>query len=201
VIHSDFRYPLRRLCQETSWLREEFIKAYLNVPGRQSQLACEMAVVRLQDAWSRFCRELIVISAIGKTVTIAGVPLRPCAGISTRSSVMPQLISKYKRRRYEPKWECAIDCIDAGQRLGISNIVTIAAALGAANSPAEHIRHVRNFYAHRKQETAGNALSTGCFYGNTYPSVFSLGSYIAGGETIIDSWMNGLIRVAAAACQ
>ena len=102
MVGSAFHHPLRRLGLETSWLREEFFRCH-TIQCRQSQLACEMAIIRLQDAWSRFCRELVILSAIGKTETIGGVILSPSPGVKNRSSVIPLLLSTYARRRYKPR--------------------------------------------------------------------------------------------------
>jgi len=199
---SEFYGPIRRLCSEMSWLREEFFSPSSDQVCRQSQLVCEMVIVRMQDAWARFCRELIILSALGNGETLGGIPLKPSLPvINNRASVIPALLSTYKRRQYEPRWERADECIEAGQRLSILNLPTVSSALGATNSPAEAMRHVRNFYAHRKQGTARNAILTGCFAGSRYPVVFALRSYTTGGGTVLDSWINGLIIVATAAAQ
>jgi protein-S-isoprenylcysteine O-methyltransferase Ste14 len=81
------------------------------------------------------------------------------------------------------------------------NLPTVAAAIGAINSPAEEIRHVRNFYVHRRRGAAQKALSTGHFPHSRHPVVFELTSYASGGKTVIESWIDGLILIATAAAQ
>jgi hypothetical protein len=191
--------PIKRLSSELAWLREEFLAASASRRTRREQLAAEMAVIRLQDAWARFCRELIIMSASGNSVTLNGsvVP----AVIRKRSDVVPALLATYKKRRqYEPKWERAVDCIDAATRLKVANLGTLAAALGSTNSPADEIRHIRNFYAHRRQGAAARALSCNVFSG-TRPIVFDLAAYKSAGERHIDYWTTGLVLVATAASQ
>jgi hypothetical protein len=115
--------------------------------------------------------------------------------------VIPVLLSRYKKRRYEPKWANASECIDAAQRLSISNLATVAAALGATNSPADSIRRVRNFYAHRGSEAAQEAATTGLFSNPRHPVVFELGSYRPGGWTVLESWVSDLVNIGTAAIQ
>src|SRR5271165_1199242 len=182
---------LRRLKMETCWLQNEFIAAAPHKDQRSSQLACEMAVIRLHDSWTRFCREIVVISALGRTLTLGGTSILPASGVTDRASFVRVLRSKYpySRRWYEPKWGTAYHCIDAASRLRIGNLSTIAAALGAINSPADKIRHVRNFYAHRRRESARKATSTGLFLSSLSPTVFDLASHTVGGTTVIESWV------------
>lgn len=199
---SAFHDPLKRLRAETSWLQKEFILAASNPGGRPAQLACEMAIVRLHDAWTRFCRELIILSASGRTITLGGVQLKPSnPAIKSRGSVVPVLLSMYKKRRFEPKWGDAVECVDAASRLAITNLSTVSAALGAINSPADEIRRVRNFYAHRRKNTATNAAIVSLFSNPRRPVVFELAGYTTGGIRLIESWIAGLIIVATAASQ
>jgi len=198
---SAFSDPLRRLSIETTWLHHEFLKAAAN-RNVCDQLACEMAVVRLHDAWARFCRELVILSASGKTQTLGGTRLKPSSNtITNRSAVIPVLLSTFKKKKiYEPNWWSASECIDAASRLSTMNLSTISAAIGAINSPAEEMRHVRNFFVHRRNGTARRAVSTGCFPSQK-PLVFELTSYKSGNTTVIESWVVGLIAVATAAAQ
>lgn len=200
---SAFEKPIRRLTREVRWLEMEFMQAALSERNRRTQLACEMSVIRIHDAWARFCRELIVLSANGRTVTLTGMPLSQShSAIVNCTSVVPVLLSLYpkNRRKFEPRWADATECIDAGKTLGIRNLSTVAGALAAANSPADRIRRVRNFYAHRQRRTATDALRAALFSAQ-YPEVFSLANYESGGLRVIESWTRGLAVVATAAAQ
>jgi hypothetical protein len=59
------------------------------------------------------------------------------------------------------------------RRLNIANTGTLAAALGASNSPAEEIGNVRNYYAHRRRGAAALAIACNVFSGSR-PVVFDL---------------------------
>ena len=164
--------PIRKLSIELAWLRHEHYAASLaSIRTRREQLAAEMTVIRIHDAWARYCRELIILSASGNNVTLNGAVVP--AVIAKRSHVIPTLLGTYKKKQYEPKWEKATECIDAAYRLHIANFATVSAALAATNSPAEEIRLVRNFYAHRKHGAATRALGSGVFRGPK-PVVFDL---------------------------
>lgn len=191
--------PIRRLRTEMSWLREEFHSAAGAPRTRREQLAAEMAVIRIYDAWARYCRELVILSASGNSLTLGGTIVP--AVVRRRSDVLPTLFGTYrKRRQYEPQWASATECIDAASRLKIRNFVTLAAAMGATNSPADEIRNVRNYYAHRRRGAAQRAMACNGFMG-TRPVVFDLAAYRNAGETILDSWIKGLVLVATSASQ
>lgn len=194
------RYALRKFTLESTWLQAEFSAAASAPKTRFNQLAAEMVVIRLHDAWARFCRDTVISSASG-TRTLGGTLIPPAAGITSRSRVIPVLLSKYKKRKFEPKWADANECIDAAQRLAVSNLASLSAALGASNSPADSIRRVRNFYAHRGFNTASEAGKTGLFANPLFPDVYQLSMYSSGGSTVIESWVSGLVNVGTAATQ
>ncbi len=181
----------------------EFLQAVVAGNHRKSQLACEMAVIRLHDAWARFCRELIVLSAFGRTTTLSGVFLPPCnPSIKRHHLVIPALLATPgKGYRFEPRWADATECIKAAQRLAIANFPTISAALAATNSPAENIRRARNFYVHRGKRTAKESGATNLFSNRMRLEVFDLASYTTGNIRVIESWVDSLNLVAIAAAQ
>jgi hypothetical protein len=150
-----------------------------------------MTVIRLHDAWARFCRELIIMSAGCAPYTATGLYLHRVSGVKGRTSVIPKLISTYPKRHYEPRWHSASECIDAAQRLKIANFSTVANALGATSSPAEDLRHVRNFFAHRGKNTADQIRSRS-FY-RAYMDITIedlLGQLISPGITLMESVMS-----------
>lgn len=202
-MQSAFLQPVSKLRKETAWILYEFCECGAQFgTERLGQFACEMAVIRLHDSWTRFCRELIITSALGNTLTLGGTLLtKSSPSVTDRNSVITSLLAAYpRRRRFEPRWGDAIECLDAARRLGIRNLATVSAGLGATNSPAEEIRHIRNFYAHRKMGAAQRAIATNLFVGD-YPRVTDLLAYTAGGIRIIDSWVQRLMLVATASIQ
>ena len=200
---SAFQRPLGRLSSELHWLQDEFLGTSANGRQRGHQLTCEMTVVRLHDAWARFCRELVILSAFGRTVTLSGLPVHPCnASITRCNSVIPYLLATPgPRYRWEPRWADATECIKAATRLSVANLATVSSALAASHSPAEEIRRVRNFYVHRMKRTVQDAVSTGLFPQPMRPDVFELAAYTTGSVRVIESWVSNFVLVATAAAQ
>ncbi len=198
-----FENILRKFTWEAEWLREEFSRFGASTDHRQGHFAGELVVIRLHDSWARFCRELIVLSAYGRTETLGGIRLSTSLPtIKSRGDVVPVLMSLSGGRLNEPKWYASDQCIRAAQRLNIQNLTTVSAALGAVNSPANYLREVRNFYAHRKKQTAEQAIRSGNFTGrHPRTRVFQLNNYTPGGRTVLESWTDDLIAVATAALQ
>lgn len=70
---------------ETHWLQEQFDaalpkdKKQANVCGPPHSMSKEVCAIRLLDAWSRFCKELVVCSASRQPLTAVGnvLPLAP----------------------------------------------------------------------------------------------------------------------------
>ena len=159
-----FENTLRSFTLEAEWLRDEFSRFGASTDHRQGHFAAELVVIRLHDSWARFCRELIVLSAYGKIETLGGIRLTTSLpAIKSKGDVVPVLMGLSGGRLNEPKWYASDQCIKAAQRLNIQNLATVSAALGAVNSPANRLREVRNFYAHRKKHTAEQAIRAGNF--------------------------------------
>jgi len=196
-----FEVPLRRLRLEMAWLLAEFSTAASGRPNRNNQLACEMTVIRLYDAWARFCRELVILSSLGDVVTAGGQILTRSHPDLVARSVFTPVYLKLSGRSWEPRWADATACIRAAQCLSIQNLISVTSALGAANSPAENMRRIRNFFAHRGHSTSTDAMGTTCFLACNKPSVFHLNDYTTGGVRIFESWTDDLLVVATAAIQ
>lgn len=120
--------------------------------GPSHGLALEAAVVQLQDRWAHFCRELVLLSAVGLVRTMSGLTLAKAREGRERAllDLRATFTGKDKKRRdWEPNWFDPSDAIDAANRLKLQNFANVAAALGATPAPLEEIRAIRNFFAHR----------------------------------------------------
>lgn len=205
---------LRSFKLETEWLAREYERAAASrvdrasrvgrAPGvdREAQLACEMAIVRLHDSWARCCRDIVLRSACG-CWTLGGARVQAAAGVTNEAEALAKYFATLTIRRgrmpQEPKWHSAKEAIDAAQKIGITNRVAVVAALSSSNSPAEAMRKVRNYYAHRSMDTVVKAMATGIFPALAVPSVFNLNELGAGGETILRGWIRELRLMADAA--
>lgn len=121
----------------------------------QFHLWCqEMCVIRLLDAWARFCRELVLVSASEQPLTAGGTRLPRAPGIAGRKDALNALRTVYTRFPWEPRWVDAQACLKAANVLGISNYSTLSAGLAVTPSPVEDLCRLRNFLAHRNEGTA-----------------------------------------------
>lgn len=197
---SSLHLPIRRFVQESSWLSREFAGA-LVPESDTNRLICEMTVIRLHDSWARGCRELVIVSACGQTKTIGGTSLKRAPKVTGAGSVIPTLLATYRNKKTEPKWFDSAECIDSAQRLQVGNLTTIAGALGATTSPADKLRYVRNFYAHRGRYTAREASKQLTFKRPEHPGVFELGALTRPDLSVLDEWIMGLTDTLRAAAQ
>ena len=161
------------------------------------QLSSEMIVIRLYDQWSKYCRDLVITSALGAGRTAAGTPLRRADPKFLSEKVIAEAIP----RRARINWGIPRECVRVATELNISNLATVRDAITAQNSPSEDLRKVRNFFAHRNWETMQKAAETGAFRDGRHPSVFDLAEYRAPARSTVDIWVDGLANVAAAAAQ
>ena len=165
--------------------------------------AQEACIVRLLDAWARFSRELVVEGTVG-TTTMGGTRIAACPGVRTHRDVVPELRRRQTNRKapwWEPRWHSASECLDAVRVLGLANATTIQSALGAANSPAEDLRKVRNFIAHRSEKTAQGMLEVARNIPappSVRPAALSA-TLIPPGITLFRSWVTDLLAIAHAA--
>ena len=164
----------------------------------------EMCVLRLHDAWARFCRELVILSAGCRPITLNGARIPFAPHISGRNDVLPRLRSLYPRTRgnWEPRWYIANECVNAAQRLNISNFVAVSTGIGLTPSPADHLRCMRNFLAHRGERTAIDvrriAQSLGSHQGTKVDVILSQPTHP--GMTVFEKWardLQNMARIAA----
>ena len=121
------------------------------------QYTREMCVIRLHDAWNRFCRELVLSSAGRISVTAKGSRLSRAPGVGRYTDVIPVLLSTYKKRRTEPAWHNPTECLDAASRLKITNYSAVSQGLSLSfNGPAPtaQMTAIRNYFAHRNPTTS-----------------------------------------------
>ena len=160
-------------------------------------------VIRLFDAWSRFCRSLVVLSAGARPVTKTSGRLLHAPGIASVTDVLPKLRALHPKKPpwWEPRWGRAGDCLDAARDLQIGNFPTVSAAIGSTPSPAEDIRIVRNFYAHRGAATFVLTRRVATGYGITgrvHPDAIAVFP-VVGGVSVFESWIVDLLTVAESA--
>lgn len=170
----------------------------------------EMCVLRLHDAWARFCRELVIMSAGDRPITLTGAFVPRAPHVRNRADVIPQLLKGYPTKsgksKWGPRWADPAECIEAARLLGISNFSNVSGSIGAATigtapSPIEYLRRVRNFFAHRTEETAGHvrkvalALNLPINYG----AMQIINNVVPPGHALLALWIYQLRTIALSA--
>ena len=197
----------RSFLRSSAWLLAEFNRELMafrssRISEKSFSLLPEMATLRLHDDWARCCRAIVLSSACNEPVTMAGVALAKAPGIVTFSDAIAASIRSTSQRKFEPRWATASEAINAARHLHIANLATVAAAIGASNSPAEDLRHVRNFFAHRATNTANKVRALSFFTtGTNLNAADLLGKTVSGGASRFESWIFGLRAIASAAMQ
>jgi hypothetical protein len=167
----------------------------------------EFCVVRLQDSWTRFVRDLVVRSALGNACRSGGARILPGPlGIMRQRSAMTTLRTNWpvggtKPHYWEPKWFATKDSGRAVDVLQPTNGLDIKTALGAATNPIEDIRAVRNFIAHRGEPSASELDRKAHAWRPDWrqPADLVLNRPGAGLETRFEEWCRRLRLVGAAA--
>lgn len=117
----------------------------------------EWCTVFLNDGWHRFCRRLVILSAVSAPRTLSGTTIAPVAGLNSETDVLARLRlmpGPPKPWYWEPRWHDAVQASRAARFLPLNNATQIAGALGSTPSPAGSLNAVRNFVAHRNRSTA-----------------------------------------------
>ncbi len=165
-------------------------------------VARDGALIRLQDDWGRFCRDLILISAVGGCSTVAGIAL-PNRAASPRDALTilrSSFSGRAKPPDWEPKWFIANQALDAARRLRVGNLAAVSGALGSTPSPLEEIRVLRNFVAHRSERAAIEARRYSGL--NHLKGLHAyLQSLQSGGSSLLETWVRQLQVMAESAVQ
>jgi len=164
--------------------------------------AAEMSVIQLHSSWSQFCRDIFILSAGGSAYTATGIRLKNALGISSIGEVIPALLSTYKKRKREPEWSYSSDFVDAAKRLKVQNFATLSSAIGSTGSPADELRKIRNFFAHRSRESAEALRILSYHHSSVSLNVENLLARTnSSGITILEDLLVSLRRIAISAIQ
>jgi hypothetical protein len=160
----------------------------------------EWCVVYLFDAWARCCRALVIGSAYASPIGASGAVVTPVA--ASESAALVTIRKGFGRGGiWEPQWGSPGDAVQAAVLLTISNLGQVSAALGATPNPAEDIRVVRNFIAHRNPRTGSELRALGARLkapvSQRADGLLTMQSPPS--QTLFDRWVSELKIVVAAA--
>jgi hypothetical protein len=173
-------------------------------------LSC--VVVQTQAVWSEFVRAyylsllLSPYDSSGRRIKIANAALRNEYDAITALILHLRLRNKTKpawSRIEEPRWHKPSTLTSGCQLLGSPTLQKVIAAVSIGSSVFDDLPRFRNFYAHRNEETARDAVALRVNYGIglvSHPSSILL-SYVPGRpQTIVEDWLDDLKNVAFALC-
>ena len=163
-------------------------------PVHQSSRA--YLVIRLQQLWGEFCRELIVCSAIGGCTTSTNQRLTRAPGVKRVSDIL-KVIKLRDLASPSAKWEEAQYTIDQARQLDVANFSTINLGLGGASGVTDNIKCVRNYLVHPNRNNSIRYTNTvnALGFNNLLPDQL-LFQTIPGGETVFENWLSTLTLAA-----
>jgi hypothetical protein len=132
-------------------------------------------VIEARNLWAGFLRAYYLSGAI-RTRTRSGQPVYftsqvfPDSDAALRFAVQvnnPKFAKARITRYDEPPWHRTQNFIDVHRRVGVSNLPQIYAALSAGSGFVWLLTQLRNFYAHRCDETFRAAAGVGVRLGLT----------------------------------
>ncbi len=193
----------RQFAIATELLRIDFTEAISTTyadPRHRAHIA-KFAIISLLDKWSKFCRSLIIESAVGAVETGSGTRLPRVHYRIQRDAMIAVRQTKRGTIGDEPRWHDATIAIAAARKLSIPNLTTVSLTIGDANSPADAIRLLRNVCAHESSgdcfKKAKANLKIAVLADRTM--VDCLGSRVPDGRRVYDYWIDDLQALAFAA--
>ncbi len=169
------------------------------------------SVIRLHDAWTRFCRQLVLVSARGNVTTLGGTKVQRSPVLAPGQIALDALRAMYPRRPlWEPSWFEPAQAVDAGKKLRIRNLSTVSAGLGVSQTISgirvgdpEDLRRCRNYLAHRGRDADERLSDLRRRLGvpPDLPADFLPKVMVSGGATLFAVWCADLRARARAACQ
>jgi hypothetical protein len=168
-------------------------------------LGRENASVQLQDSWNNFCRDVIFRSWRGGVHTLDGRFIPRRTGDTSPRAALTELRSTYSGKAkkawyWEPKWFDPIEAIEAASRLGIPNLAEVSAGIGLSPSPLAELRAVRNYFAHRGEQSVSK-LSVWVAHPTTDAVHRHVSASTQGGALRFERWVAQLDLMARATVQ
>lgn len=171
-------------------------------------------VLDLANYWSEFSRSLYLV-LVEQPVTCTGVVVSTSnITVRSRNDAAREIIRVKKRwviarkpsgpfnRIDEPSWIDPGTLVDGVNLLGASNALQISAALSNPKALLG-LRSLRNFYAHRNENTAQNALKVGAGYtilGARHPTSLALAFGYGRPQSLVFDWMDEISHAVVGCC-
>lgn len=171
-------------------------------------------ILDLANSWSEFSRSLYFM-LVEQPVTCAGVIVKTSnATVRSRNDAAREIIRVKKKwviarkpsgpftRIDEPSWIDPVTLVDGVNLLGASNALQVSAALSNPKALVG-LRSLRNFYAHRNESTARNALKVGPGYtilGVRHPTSLALAFAYGRPQPLVFDLIDEISQAVGACC-
>ena len=181
-----------------------------NVPREEADRTASFVCLEALNIWAEFTRTYFVC-ALANSVTSSGsiVATSFPRGISIESAlrnipiVLNRVPSGRLSRRDEPTWHSRRNFLRIAQLVGLTNLGQVQAALSLPSRVIDDLPTVRNFFAHRNQETATKVFRLSRRYGIArvnHPTELVRSVVPGRPATIIEDWLAELDHVVKNMC-
>ena len=152
-------------------------------------------VIRLQQLWAAFCRELVVRSAIGGYETRTGQALSRVPDVRYIGDIAK--VTKKPVSGPGSSWEEPKFTIRQAKALSLTNRNEIELGIGAVSTNLANLKCVRNFIVHPNDITGNKYLQMTRSIGfvGLAPDEL-LHQFLPGGVTVFDFWVSDLLCAA-----
>ncbi len=142
----------------------------LSLPATpEGDRAVAWAIIEADNLWAGFLRAYYLSATIhAKTVSGGKITLTSAAFPDLQAALKfaarlkdPKFKKPVVSRRDEPAWHNTADFLKLLQNIGVSNLPRVHAALAYGTTFFNHLRTIRNFYAHRCDDTSRKAGGVG----------------------------------------
>jgi hypothetical protein len=180
--------------------------------AHQREIEMSALIVNLLSFWSNWCRAFYLSSALG-AVSASGAPVSSGLRITSEHDALTVAItggltpskpppSVWPSRR-EPTWYAPDRLLQAIVDVRLTSATALGVYLRSAPQSLNHLRIMRNYYAHRSEQLVREAIALGPSYlvgGVTKPSEILL--FVEPGRTIsvLERWILDLGRLTTALC-
>ena len=169
-------------------------------------------IVAMWDAWNRFMRNLYLTSCASESIGDSGIQYRPTTTYSEAAALSHLRANRsgtnIRFTRSEPNWFDTAAVGDYCRILSLPNAAVITGAVltssivdmtgTSSRNPIQNIRKLRNFIAHKNQDTRKDIS---VFVADPGHTRLFLKAPVRGGVSQFDDWANGLIGISYAAVQ
>ena len=157
------------------------------------------AIIELQNTWAEFSQALFLTYAL-RGVAPSGVRVtHNLVGVIDKQAAISTASSQFNGRR--PPWHEPATLRRLSQHFGFSNHADIVAGLSVQTRLFQDLPPVRNFYAHKGQDTNRKACRVAQHYGVRAPKhPTELVSAVQSGrpQSIGEDWASDLVNVVTA---